>query len=198
LWQWFSLVCIYIFRDFLILHGYYFCIAERECTVLADDKAQCRGSVPMQCPKCNHPLSDESAHCVYCGEPIRRAAPVFDVSEDMSIEEMVRHTMEGIKDKPEGACKGAGEGSAANPVSLEKTAGMLAKMKDLMENGRFDADVYERMALDTIKDFLFTMDDGAQLIFVSYEIADSKLAPFLTEDIIGKIKQFVMDTIAER
>ncbi len=145
---------------------------------------------------------------MYCGEPIRSGAPASEASEDLSIEDMVMHTMEGTQDRRrEDRRKGdrrveAGEGangdSEADPLSLERTAAMLAKMKGLLENGRFDAEVYERMALDSIKDYLSTLDDGAQLIFVSYEIDDSKLAPFLTEDMIEKIKMLVMDTIAER
>jgi hypothetical protein len=151
----------------------------------------------MQCPKCNHPLSDESLNCVYCGEPIPGRAPVLEGAEPLSIEDMVKHTMEEGQDRrKEDRRKDAG--SEADPLSLEKTASMLAKMKDLMKNGRFDANVYERMALDAVRDFLSAMDDSDQLIFVSYEIADSKLAPFLTEEMIAKIKASVMDSIAER
>jgi hypothetical protein len=162
----------------------------------------------MQCPKCNHPVTDECANCAYCGEPIPGRTPVLDESEQLTIEDMVRHTMEeGHDRRKEDRRKGerrkdSGDGaesqSEADPLSLEKTAAMLAKMKDLMENGRFDADVYERMALDAVKDFLSTMADSDQLIFVSYEIIDSKLAPFLNEEMLEKIKTSVMDSIAER
>lgn len=152
----------------------------------------------MQCPKCNHPLSDESINCMYCGEPIPGGAAASDISEELSIEDMVMHTMAEVRDKRQDAGEEGNADSEADPLSLAKTSAMLAKMKELLDNGRFDADVYERMALDSIKDYLSTMNDGAQLIFVSYEIADSKLAPFLTEDMIEKIKMFVTDTIAER
>jgi len=187
----------------------------------------------MQCPKCKHPLSDESVNCVYCGapvsaepvsgdpisaekvsgesisaeplggestngEPVSGETSVSDTSEELSIEDMVMHTMEPSHNKREDAGEEADADSETDPRSLEKTAAMLAKMKGLLDNGRFDTDVYERMALDSIKDYLSTMDDSAQLIFVTYEIGDSKLAPFLTEDMIEKIKMLVMDTIAER
>jgi hypothetical protein len=148
----------------------------------------------MQCPKCNHPLSDDSVSCMYCGEPIHGVAPAPDTSEDLSIEDMVMHTMEPVKD--ERVCEE--DKTEADPLSLEKIAAMLAKMKGLLDNGRFDVDVYERVALDCIKDYLTTLNEGAQLIFVSYEIDNSKLAPFLTEDMIEKIKMFVTDTISER
>ena len=158
----------------------------------------------MQCPKCNHPLSDASVSCMYCGEPVPGKAPapdtpapaisVPDTSEELSIEDMVMHTMEPVKDE-----RGREEdNSEADPLSLEKTAAMLAKMKGLLDNGRFDVEVYERVALDSIKDYLTTLNEGAQLIFVSYEIDNSKLGPFLTEDMIEKIKMFVTDTISER
>jgi hypothetical protein len=150
----------------------------------------------MQCPKCNHPLSDDSVSCMYCGEPVHGGAPVSDTSEDLSIEDMVMHTMEPVKDEREGVCEE--DNSEADPLSLEKIAAMLAKMKGLLDNGRFDVDVYERVALDCIKDYLTTLNEGAQLIFVSYEIDNSKVAPFLTEDMIEKIKMFVTDTISER
>jgi len=165
----------------------------------------------MQCPKCNHPLSDDSVSCMYCGEPIRGGAPAPDIaapdiaapdiaapdtSEELSIEDMVMHTMEPVTDDRAGVCEQ--DNSEADPLSLEKTAAMLAKMKGLLDNGRFDVDVYERVALDSIKDYLTTLNEGAQLIFVSYEIDNSKLAPFLTEDMIEKIKMFITDTIAER
>ena len=150
----------------------------------------------MQCPKCNHPLSDDSVSCMYCGEPIHGKAPVSDISEELSIEDMVMHTMEPVTDDRAGVCEQ--DNSEADPLSLEKTAAMLAKMKGLLDNGRFDVDVYERVALDSIKDYLTTLNEGAQLIFVSYEIDNSKLAPFLTEDMIEKIKMFITDTIAER
>ena len=75
---------------------------------------------------------------------------------------------------------------ATNPhidaLSMEKTVAMLAKMKNLLDSGRFDAKVYEHMTLDAVKDYLSTMTDSAQLIFVSYEIQDSDLGPFLTQD----------------
>ena len=170
----------------------------------------------MQCPKCNHPLSDDSASCMYCGRAIRggapvsdeapvsdgapvpegvpvpEVAPVFDTSEELSIEDMVKHTMEPVKGKPDE------DNAEADSLSLAKTAAMLAKMKGLLDNGRFDVDVYERVALDSLKDYLTTLNEGAQLIFVSYEIDNSKLAPFLNEDMIEKIKMFVTDTISER
>ena len=155
----------------------------------------------MQCPKCNHPLSDDSVSCMYCGESIHGGAPAPDIpapdtSEELSIEDMVMHTMEPVKDEPEGVCEE--DNSEAGPLSLAKTAAMLAKMKGLLDNGRFDVEVYERVALDSIKDYLTTLNEGAQLIFVSYEIDNSTLAPFLTEDMIEKIKMFITDTIAER
>jgi len=121
---------------------------------------------------------------------------VSDTSAELSIEDMVMHTMEPVKGERKGVCKE--DNSAADPLSLKKTAAMLAKMKGLLDDGRFDIDVYERVALDSIKDYLTTLNEGAQLIFVSYEIGDSKLAPFLTEDMIEKIKIFVTDTISER
>lgn len=83
-------------------------------------------------------------------------------------------------------------------LSIEKTVAMLAKMKGLLENGRFDADVYERMALDSVKDYLATLTDETRLIFVSYEIGDSALAPFLNAEMIEKLKVSVMDEISEK
>jgi len=81
---------------------------------------------------------------------------------------------------------------------MEKTVNMLAKMKALLDKGRFDADVYERMVLDTIKDYLLTLNDETRLIFVSYEIESSGFAPFLNEEMIEKIKTFVMDEISQK
>ncbi len=133
---------------------------------------------------------------MYCGEPIHGKAPVSDISEELSIEDMVMHTMEPVTDDRAEVCEQ--DNSEADPLSLEKITAMLAKMKGLLDNGRFDVDVYERVALDSIKDYLTTLNEAAQLIFVSYEIDNSKLAPFLTEAMIEKIKLFVTDTISER
>ena len=91
---------------------------------------------------------------------------------------------------------------ATNPhidaLSLEKTVAMLAKMKNLLDSGRFDANVYEHMTLNAVKDYLSTMTDSAQLIFVSYEIQDSDLGPFLTQAMIDTLRMYVMDAIAQR
>jgi len=91
---------------------------------------------------------------------------------------------------------------AANPhvdaLSLEKTVAILAKMKNLLDSGRFDTNVYEHMALDAVKDYLSTMNDSARLIFVSYEIQDSDLRPFLTQTMIDTLRMSVMDAIAQR
>jgi hypothetical protein len=91
---------------------------------------------------------------------------------------------------------------AANPhvdaLSMEKTVATLAKMKTLLDSGRFDAKVYEHMALNAVKDYLSTMNDSAQLIFVSYEIQDSVLGPFLTQAMMETLRMYVMDAIAQR
>lgn len=83
-------------------------------------------------------------------------------------------------------------------MSLEKTVAMLAKMKNLLDSGRFEANVYEHMSLDAVKDYLSTMTDSAKLIFVSYEIQDSDLGPFLTQEMIDALRKSVMDEIAQR
>ena len=91
---------------------------------------------------------------------------------------------------------------ATNPhvdaLSLEKTVAMLAKMKNLLDSGRFDAKVYEHMALDAVKDYISAMTDSAKLIFVSYEIQDSDLRPFLTQTMIDTLRMSVMDALAQR
>jgi hypothetical protein len=89
-------------------------------------------------------------------------------------------------------------GPHIDALSMEKTVAMLAKMKNLLDSARFDATVYEHMALDAVKDYLSTMTDSAQLIFVSYEIQDSDLGPFLTQEMIDALRMYVMDAIAQR
>ena len=88
--------------------------------------------------------------------------------------------------------------SHIDALSMEKTVAMLAKMKNLLDIGRFDANVYEHMTLDAVRDYLSTMTDSAQLIFVSYEIQDSDFGPFLSQEMIASLKMSVMDTIAQR
>jgi hypothetical protein len=83
-------------------------------------------------------------------------------------------------------------------LSMEKTVAMLAKMKNLLDSGRFDPNVYEHMTLNAVKDYLSTMNDSAKLIFVSYEIQDSDLGPFLTQEMIDALRMSVMDDIAQR
>jgi hypothetical protein len=99
---------------------------------------------------------------------------------------------------PETVPAGESVSSDKNPLSIENTVAMLAKMKGLLENGRFDAAVYERMALDSVKDYLTTLTDETRLIFVSYEIADSALGQFLNAEMMEKLKVSVMDEISEK
>jgi hypothetical protein len=54
------------------------------------------------------------------------------------------------------------------------------------------------MALDSIKDYLLTLNDGTRLIFVSYEIESSGFAPFLNQEMIEKIRTLVMDEISQK
>jgi hypothetical protein len=88
--------------------------------------------------------------------------------------------------------------SHINVLSMEKTVAMLSKMKNLLDSGRFEANVYEHMSLDAVKDYLSTMTDSAKLIFVSYEIQESDLGQFLTEEMIDALRKSVMDDIAQR
>jgi len=89
-----------------------------------------------------------------------------------------------------------GSGEGGSPLSLPKTVAILARMKDLLDRGRFDKALYERMALDVIRDYLSTLDDSARLIFVSYEIQDSELFPFLTGGMVAALQGTTADRIA--
>jgi len=80
-------------------------------------------------------------------------------------------------------------------LSLKKITAVIAKMKRLLDAGRFEQAIYERMSLDLIRDYLSTKDASGKLIFVSYEIQDSELAPYLTPDMVEKLKVLVMDSI---
>jgi hypothetical protein len=86
----------------------------------------------------------------------------------------------------------------AEGLSLQKITAVIAKMKSLLDAGRFEQALYERMSIDLLRDYLSTKDDSGKLIFVSYEIQDSELAPYLTQDMVEKLKLYVMDTIAEK
>jgi len=178
----------------------------------------------MQCPKCNHPINDTSNHCMYCGAPTggstllpgssgdpgiggcvhaRQSEPVNPdddpVSKILQVENkvcsdgyeiVIEHTEE------------VSSTEATNPhigvLSMEKTVAMLSKMKNLLDSGRFDVNVYEHMTLDAVRDYLSTMTDSAKLIFVSYEIQDSDLGPFLSQAMIETLRMYVMDTVAQR
>jgi len=130
----------------------------------------------MQCPHCNHPIPEGSLLCMYCGLP----AP------ERSADTHLRH---------EPAEKAQPRDDA---LSLKKITAVIAKMKSLLDAGRFEPALYERMSVDLLRDYLSTKDDSGKLIFVSYEIQDSELAPYLTQDMVEKLKLHVMDAIAEK
>jgi hypothetical protein len=178
----------------------------------------------MQCPKCNHPINDTSTQCMYCGAPtagstlLPGSSGASDASGGVHVRQSGPFKMEDDParknlQKENGVCSNGYEivieqteelssTQATNPhidaLSPEKTAAMLAKMKNLLDSGRFDANVYEHMALDAVKDYLSTMNDSARLIFVSYEIQDSDLGPFLTQAMMETLRMYVMDAIAQR
>ena len=178
----------------------------------------------MQCPKCKHPINATSTHCMYCGAPTAGSTLVPGSSGASDTRDGVHARQPGpfkLEDDPvsknlqvsNGVCsdgyeilieqtKEISSTEATNPhfgaLSLEKTVAMLAKMKNLLESGRFDANVYEHMTLDAVKDYLSIMTDSAKLIFVSYEIQDSELGPFLTQAMIDTLRMSVMDAIAQR
>jgi hypothetical protein len=178
----------------------------------------------MQCPKCNHPINDPSTHCMYCGAPtggstlLPGSASAPDTGGCVHARQSGPFKLEGDPagknlQVENGVCSDGYEivieqieevssTEATNPhidaLSMEKTVAMLARMKNLLDSGRFDANVYEHMALDAVKDYLSPMTDSAQLIFVSYEIQDSDLGPFLSQEMIDMLRMYVMDTIAQR
>lgn len=178
----------------------------------------------MQCPKCNHPINDTSNHCMYCGEPTGDSTLLPGSASASDTGGCVHARQSGpfkLEDDPvsknlqveNGVCSDGYEivigqteevssTEATNPhidaLSMEKIVAMLAKMKNLLDSGRFDANVYEHMALDAVKDYLSPMTDSAKLIYVSYEIQDSDLGPFLTQAMIDTLRMSVMDTIAQR
>ena len=92
----------------------------------------------------------------------------------------------------------AAAGSDEHGLSLNKIIAVIAKMKSLLDAGRFEQALYERMTLDLVRDYLSTMDDSKQLIFVSYEIENSELSPYVTPEMLEKLRHFVMDSIANR
>jgi hypothetical protein len=169
-------------------------------------------------------MNDTLTHCMYCGAPIVASTLLPGASGTPGTGEGVHARQSGpfkLKNDParknpqheNGVCSNGYEivieqteaessTEAANPhidaLSLEKTVAMLAKMKNLLDSGRFDVNVYEHMTLDAVKDYLSTMTDSAQLIFVSYEIQDSDLGPFLTQAMIDALRMYVMDVIAQR
>ncbi len=128
----------------------------------------------MQCLQCNHPIPEGSLLCMYCGHPAPERSPEADPRNRA----------------PEGAQP------QDDSLSLKKITAVIAKMKSLLDAGRFDQALYERMSLDLMRDYLSTKDAGGKLIFVSYEIQDSELAPYLTQAMVEKLKQLVMDSLA--
>ncbi len=181
--------------------------------------------LPMQCPKCQHPISDTCEHCMYCGTPIGDSAFLESavdskkadlagsaqqsgtinidgapVNKQPASDVVVSNDRHGvIVENIDVTCVSDEDvDPTADALSMEKTVAMLAKMKGLLDKGRFDADVYERMALDSIKDYLLTLNDGTRLIFVSYEIESSGFAPFLNEEMIEKIRTLVMNEISQK
>jgi hypothetical protein len=128
----------------------------------------------MQCPHCNHPIPEGSLLCMYCGLPAPERSPETDERNKAPEEAQPQD----------------------DSLSLKKITAVIAKMKSLLDAGRFEQALYERMSLDLIRDYLSTKDAGGKLIFVSYEIQDSELAPYLTQDMIEKLKLHVMDSLA--
>jgi hypothetical protein len=179
----------------------------------------------MQCPKCKHPISDTCEHCMYCGTPLGDNAflesvvdsdkaelagsvqqsgtincDVAPVNKQLEPDDIVSNDRHGVivENIDVTSASDKDVDPIADALSMEKTVAMLAKMKGLLDKGRFDADVYERMALDTIKDYLLTLNDETRLIFVSYEIESSGFAPFLNEEMIERMRTFVMDEISQK
>jgi len=130
----------------------------------------------MQCPKCSHDISDTSLICMYCGAPVPQQALEPETAQALA----------------------AAAGSDEHGLSLNKIIAVIAKMKSLLDAGRFEQALYERMTLDLVRDYLSTMDDSKQLIFVSYEIENSELSPYVTPEMLEKLRHFVMDSIANR
>ncbi|MBM4309968.1 MAG: zinc ribbon domain-containing protein [Deltaproteobacteria bacterium] len=130
----------------------------------------------MQCPHCNHPIPEGSLLCMYCGLP----AP-----ESRADTHLRHEPAENAQPRDDA-------------LSLKKITAVIAKMKSLLDAGRFEPALYERMSIDLLRDYLSTKDDSGKLIFVSYEIQDSELAPYLTQDMVEKLKLYVMDAIAEK
>lgn len=169
-------------------------------------------------------MNDTVTHCMYCGAPIgdstlhpgssgardtgdgvhaRQSGP-FRLEDDLAsknprvVNGVCRDGYEIVIEQAGGVSSTEDTPPHIDVLSLEKTVAMLAKMKNLLDSGRFDANVYEHMTLNAVKDYLSTMTDSAQLIFVSYEIQDSDLGPFLTQAMIDTLRMYVMDIIAQR
>ncbi|MBN1663275.1 MAG: zinc ribbon domain-containing protein [Deltaproteobacteria bacterium] len=168
----------------------------------------------MQCPKCNHKISDQSKSCLYCGAPIgdEGAAPktfafadkngLFIQTEQTSVE--IDHKKINLEDLPEdmrlkleeAMRQGKNEvviektstvSNSLDTMPLEKISSVLAKMKDLLDRGQMNHEVYEPMALSIIKDYLATLDDKAQLTFLDDKLPGIALHKYMTEGMFKKL-----------
>lgn len=130
----------------------------------------------MQCPNCGQDISDGSLICMHCAAPVPQQALEPETAQDPA--------EDAVPD----------EGG----LSLEKIIAVIAKMKSLLDADRFEQAIFERMTLDLVRDYLSAMDDGTRLIFVSYEIENSELAPFLSPGMLEKLRRSVMDSLANK
>ncbi len=180
----------------------------------------------MQCPKCNHTISDKSESCLYCGAPMAgnataRQSVVFadknslfvqtqetrelkieDLPENLrgSVEEAIRQGKKEVVVKENTAISHSPENTSPKTDSLpsEKLLPVLTKMKDLLNNGQMQAADYERMTLSIITEHLSNLDDQAKLACIDPGNKDIALHQYVNEAMLKKLKSFVIKAIADK
>ena len=181
----------------------------------------------MNCPKCNRKISGDRKTCLYCGESICQQ-PIFkktfstsngnifyvqsektQVMDFADIPEKIRTVVENaihegekqitIQDESR-VFEYTSNGKSDNqmPLSMGNTLSLLSGIKASYEQGQIMIDEYEKMVLEFIKDFLASIDDSDKIRFVVNGIKNSELMVYLNDDMLLKLRRYIIDSVSNK
>jgi len=176
----------------------------------------------MKCSTCGRKYVADRQTCVYCGASangqtmspksivINEKTPMV-ISDGSGKDVPPTHLPEHIQHKIEDALqKGEDQatvteehamldysstdtGEVMNALPLDKMLSVLEGMKDSLESGLIQKNVYERMVIDFIKDYILTLDEHFRLRFVAHGLESYGLSGYLNAEMLKEINTFVIN-----
>jgi hypothetical protein len=83
-------------------------------------------------------------------------------------------------------------------LSINDALSLLTGIRDSYEQSNIKTPEYEQMVLDIIQNYLASVDDSEKINFVVNEILDSDFMSFLNEEMLKKLRGFIIESVSNK